>query len=450
MITFKGNNRNQLFLMPPSIQEWLPQEHLARFIVDTVEVLDLNDIYKEYRGRGKEAYDPKTLLSLLFYGYSTGTFSSRKIEQATYDSIAFRYVSANTHPDHDTIANFRKRFLPQISGLFVQILSIAQEAGLLKVGKVSLDGTKVKANASKHKALSYAHAKKLQAQLEKEVKMLMDKAREADNTQNDDGMNIPEEIAIREERLKVIKEAKEKIEARAKERYEYELKAYEEKQEKREAKEKLTGKKTGGRKPKKPTPDPTGKDQVNLTDEESRIMPTSGGGFEQCYNAQASADHESRLILHQHVTQNSNDKQEIMPTMKWYEQYPHLKSSQAFNADAGYFSEENIKLCEENRMTPYISFGKEQHNQPLEERFKEAEPLPQNPTAVEKMKHRLQTTEGKAIYAQRKSVIEPIFGIIKQVIGFRQFMLRGLKKAQGEWSLVCMAYNLKRLHTIMG
>ena len=450
MITFKATNRNQPFLMPPSIQEWLPQRHLARFIVDTVEILDLNDIYKEYTKGGKEAYDPKALLCLLFYGYATGVFSSRKIEQATYDSIAFRYISANTHPDHDTIANFRKCFLPQISDLFVQILSIAQEAGLLKVGKVSLDGTKVKANASKHKALSYKHIKKLQTQLEAEVEALLKKAQEADNSKSDDGMNIPEEIARREDRLKAIKEAKEKIEARAKVRYDKELKEYQEKMDKREAKEKLTAKKTGGRKPKAPVDTPQDKDQVNLTDEESRIMPTSGGGFEQCYNAQASADHDSRLILHAHVTQNSNDKQEIMPTMKWYEKHPSLKPSTALNADAGYFSEDNIKACESNELTPYISFGKEQHNQPLEERFKEADPLPPNPTSVEKMKHRLQTIEGKAIYAERKSVIEPIFGIIKHIMGFRQFMLRGFKKAQGEWSLVCMAYNLKRLYTIMG
>ena len=450
MITFKATNRNQPFLMPPGIQEWLPQRHLARFIVDTVDILNLNDIYKEYTKGGKEAYDPKALLCLLFYGYAIGVFSSRKIEQATYDSIAFRYISANTHPDHDTIANFRKCFLPQISDLFVQILSIAQEAGLLKVGKVSLDGTKVKANASKHKALSYKYIKKLQSQLEAEVESLLKKAQEADNSKSDDGLNIPEEIERREDRLKVIKEAKEKIEARAKERYDKESKAYQEKMDKREAKEKLTGKKTGGRKPKAPVDTPQDKDQVNLTDEESRIMPTSGGGFEQCYNAQASADHDSRLILHTHVTQNSNDKQEIIPTMKWYEKHPSLKPSTALNADAGYFSEDNIKACESNGLTPYISFGKEQHNQPLEERFKEADLLPPNSTSVEKMKHRLQTIEGKAIYAERKSVIEPIFGIIKHIMGFRQFMLRGFKKAQGEWSLVCMAYNLKRLHTIMG
>jgi transposase len=450
MITFKATNRNQPFLMPPCIQDWLPERHLARFIVDTVEILDLNDIYKEYTKGGKEAYDPKAMLSLLFYGYATGVFSSRKIEQATYDSIAFRYISVNTHPDHDTIANFRKCFLPQISELFVQILSIAQAAGLLKVGKVSLDGTKIKANASKHKALSYGHIKKLQSQLETEVKTLLKKAKEADNSKSDDGLNIPEEIERREDRLKVIKEAKEKIEARAKVRYDKESKVYKEKMDKREAKEKLTGKKTRGRVPKKPSEEIQEKDQINLTDEESRIMPTSGGGFEQCYNAQASADHDSRLILHTHVTQNSNDKQEILPTMKWYERHPSLKPNIAFNADAGYFSEENIELCVKNKTTPYISFGKEQHNQPIEERFKEADPLPDNPTEVERMKHRLQTKEGKAIYAERKSVIEPIFGIIKQVMGFRQFMLRGFKKTQGEWRLTCMAYNLKRLHTIMG
>ena len=436
--------------MPPSIQEWLPQRHLARFIVDTVEMLDLNNIYKEYNNGGKEAYDPRSLLSLLFYGYTTGTFSSRKIEQATYDSVAFRYISANTHPDHDTIANFRKRFLPQISDLFVQILSIAQETGLLKVGKVSLDGTKVKANASKHKALSYGHIKKLEVQLEKEVQVLLEKAKEADNTKSDDGMNIPEEIERREDRLHAIKEAKEKIEARAKERYDKEYKAYKEKMDKREAKEKLTGKKSAGKKPKEPTKAPKDKDQVNLTDEESRIMPISGGGYAQCYNAQASSDHESRLILHNHVTQNANDKQEIIPTLQWYEKHPQLKPSIAFNADAGYFSQENIEACEQNSMIPYISFGKEQHNQPLEERFKEADPLPDDLTDVERMKHRLQTPEGKAIYAERKSVIEPIFGIIKHVMGFRQFMLRGFKKVQDEWSLVCIAYNLKRLHTIMG
>jgi transposase len=448
MKPFKASNRNQPFLLPPSIQEWLPKNHLARYIVDTVEQLDLSKINDQYTRGGKEAYDPRVMLSLLFYGYATGIFSSRKIERATYDSIAFRYISANTHPDHDTIATFRKRFLKELSELFVQILSIAQEMGVLKVGKVSLDGTKVKANASKHKALSYVHANKLQKQLEDEVQTLLEKAKTADNEDDNDGMNIPDEIARREDRLEVIKAAKLKIEKRANERHKQELQEYEEKIKKREAKEKLTGKKTSGKKPQPPkSKEPNPKDQVNLTDEESRIMPISGGGYMQAYNAQASVEHDSRLIVHQHVTQNVNDKKEMIPTLKWFKDNPTLIPDSML-ADAGYFSDTNVKLCEDEKITPYISFGKEQHNQPLEDRFTQPQALPEDATDIEKMKHRLQTKEGKEIYALRKSMVEPVFGIMKHVMGFRQFMLRGFEKAQGEWNLMCIAYNLKRLHTI--
>jgi transposase len=443
-------NRQQAYLLPPSVDEWLAKNHLARYIVEIAEQLDLEEIYKSYTNEGgKKAYNPKVLLSLLFYGYATGIFSSRKLERATYDSIAFRYIAANTHPDHDTIASFRKRFLPQIQELFVQILLIAKETGLLKVGKVSLDGTKVKANASKHKALSYAHANKIQDQLEAEVKTLMQKAQEADSNEENDGMNIPEEIARREDRIAVIKEAKEKIEQRAKERYDKEKKIYDEKITKRNEKEKLTGKKPSGRAPKPPEEEPKPKDQINLTDEESRVMKTSGGGFEQCYNAQACVEHDSRLIIQDHVTQNTNDKQEAQPALQWFTTHPQLKPF-AILMDAGYFSESNVNSCEEKDITPFISFGKETHNQPLDERFKEADPLVDNPTPVQKMKHRLQTKEGKAIYAERKSTVEPVFGIIKHVMGFRQFMLRGFEKAKGEWSLMCIAYNLKRMNIMRG
>ncbi len=445
-----SSNRQQAYLLPPSIDEWLPKEHLARFIVEIVKELDLSNIHKGYSGQGgSKAYHPEVLLSLLFYGYATGTFSSRKIERATYDSVAFRYIAANTHPDHDTVATFRKRFLVELESLFVQILMVAQSVGILKVGKVSLDGTKVKANASKHKALSYAHASKLQQQLEKEVQTLMQKAQEADDEDANDGMDIPDELLRREDRLKVIKEAKAQIEQRAKERYEKEKKLYDEKMKKREDQAKASGKKPRGKTPKEPTQEPNPTDQVNLTDDESRIMKTSGGGFEQCYNAQASVEHESRLITHNHVTQNANDKQEIIQTLKWFKEYPRLKPASLL-ADAGYFSEHNIHQCENSKITPYISFGKDQHNQPLEERFKKEEPLSKNPTYIEKMKHRLQTKEGKQIYAQRKSTVEPVFGVIKHVIGFRQFMLRGFEKARGEWNLICIAYNLKRLHTMRG
>ena len=444
---FIASNRNQGFLLPPSIDEWLPQEHLARYIAEIIEHLDLSDIYSQYSGQGKDAYDPKVLLALLFYGYATGVFSSRKIERATYDSVAFRFLSANTHPDHDTIANFRKRFLGELKDMFLQILGIAQEMGILKVGKVSLDGTKIKANASKHKALSYAHAIKLQEQLEEEVKALLQKAEQADSDDTPDGMSIPDEIARREDRIEIIKAAKAKIEERAAERYKKEQADYQEKMDKREAREKHNGKKPGGKAPKPPTKGPLPKDQINLTDEESRIMPTSGGGFDQAYNAQTSVEHDSRLIVHQHVTQHANDKQEIAPTIRWFTQHPKLKPPSLL-ADAGYFSEANIKLCEKEKITSYISFGKEQHNQPLEERFRKADSPPENSTPVERMKHRLQTQEGKQIYAKRKSTVEPVFGVIKHVMGFRQFMLRGFEKVQGEWDLICIAYNLKRLHTI--
>jgi transposase len=447
---FISSNRKQAYLLPPSIDEWLEEGHLARFIVEVTGQLDLSDILKHYSGAGgSAAYHPQVLLSLLFYGYATGVFSSRKIERATYDSVAFRYIAANTHPDHDTIATFRKRFLEELEALFVQILLIAQEAGFLKVGSVSLDGTRIKANASKHKALSYAHADKLQKQLEAEVQVLMQKADEADNRDENDGLDIPEEISRREARLAVIKAAKEKIEQRAKARYEKEEAEYQAKMRHRKAQEEKTGKKPKGKTPKPPGKEVKPTDQVNLTDEESRIMKTSGGGFEQCYNAQASVEHDSRLIVHRHVTQNGNDKLEIAPTLQWFEQHPGIKPSRLV-ADAGYFSETNIVLCEANKVTPYISFGKERHNQPIEERLGKSDPLPPDPTPVQKAKHRLQTKEGKAVYAERKSRVEPVFGVIKHVMGFRQFMLRGFEKAKGEWNLICIAYNLKRLHTMRG
>ena len=439
-------DREQAFLLPPSIDDWLPQDHLARFIVEIIDQLDISSIDKQYSGRsGKQAYNPKILLGLLFYGYSTGTFSSRKLENATYDSVAFRYIAANSHPDHDTIANFRQRFLTELEDIFVQILLIAKDSGLLKVGKVSLDGTKIKANASKHKALSYKHAKQLQKQLEDEVKSLMAQANKTDSKDEDTGINIPAEISRREDRLEVIKDAISKIVTRANDRYEKDKKEYDDKIKHREEKEKVTGKKPKGRTPKEPESTPNDKDQVNLTDDESRIMPVSGGGYMQAYNGQASVEHDSRLIIHQHLTQNSNDKQEVVPTFKWYDKHPSLKPV-SFLADAGYFSKDNIQLCEDKNTVPYISFGKDHHNQPLEDRFKDEEPLPENPTIIEKLKHRLQTKDGKQIYSTRKSTVEPVFGIIKHVIGFRQFMLRGFRKAKGEWNLACIGYNLKRLH----
>lgn len=438
-----------LFLLPPSLQDWLPEDHLARFVVEIVDQLDLSSLKATYAGRGSQPYNPEMLLALLFYGYATGVFSSRKLERSTYDSVAFRFIAANTHPDHDTIAVFRKRFLRELKNLFVQILLIAGQAGVLKLGTVSLDGTKVKANASKHKALSYAHAGKLEEQLKAEVAELLHQAEAADQADLPDGMSIPEELSRRTERLKAIADAKAEIERRAAERFAEEKASYDKALAERAEKEQTTGKKPRGRKPQPPESGVSSKDQVNLTDDESRIMKKSGGGFEQAYNAQAGVDTESMLIVTSHVTQQTNDKKQLEPAIENLKTLPEaLGTVEAIISDNGFYSEANVSACEKNRITPYIAFGRDQHNQPLMDRFKEPEPVPDNADAVIKMKHRLRTQAGKKLYAKRKSTVEPVFGIVKAVMGFRQFLLRGFESVQGEWDLVCIAWNIKRLHAL--
>lgn len=447
--TFRQVDRETLFLLPPSMDDWLPEGHLARFIVEIVGQLDLTPIKGSYAGRGSKAHHPEMLLALLFYGYATGVFSSRKLERATFDSVAFRYIAANDHPDHDTIAAFRKRFLSELKPLFVQILLIAQQMGILKLGKVSLDGTKINANASKHRALSWKHACKLETQLKAEVEDLLRQAEEADRADLPDGLDIPDELARREERLAAIARAKAEIEQRAAERHAQEQAEYEEKLAKRKAKEQQSGKKQGGKQPKGPVAGPQDKDQVNLTDAESRIMPVSGGGFEQSYNAQASVDVETMLIVGQHLSQNPNDKLEIDPALEALSALPEsLGAVDILLADAGYFSQDNVETCLEHKILPYISSSRDKHNQSLKERFAEPAPLPEGADAVTEMTHRLRTRDGRALYANRKCTVEPVFGIIKHVMGFRQFLLRGVKSVRGEWDLVCMAWNLKRLHAL--
>jgi len=446
---FKDCDRNTLFLMPPSVDDWVAENHLSRFVVDIVARLDLSPIKNAYAGRGSDAYPPNIMVALLFYGYATWVFSSRKIEQATYDSVAFRYIAVNTHPDHDTIASFRKRFLKELKALFVQILMIAHEMGVMKLGSVSLDGTKIKANASKHHALSWDYARKLEKQLKGEIKELLRKAKQADKQDLPDGMNIPEELARRESRLEAIAAAKAQIEQRAAERFAKEQEEHEEKLASRKAKEKETGKKPGGRPPKPPEPGPKSKDQVNLTDTESRIMPRSGGGFEQAYNGQATVDTDSMLIVENHITQQSNDKLELAPAVENLSRLPQsLGTLDTLLADTGYFSRDNVEKCETNDIVPYIAVARQQHNAPPEDRFTEPEPLTAPADPVTEMKHRLKTIAGKAVYAKRKSTVEPVFGIIKAAMGFRQFLLRGLDLVSGEWDLVCIAYNIKRLHAL--
>jgi transposase len=449
MSNFRPIDRQTPYLLPPSVDDWLPERHLARFVVEVTEGLDLSAMSGAYRGSGSASYHPRLLLALLVYGYATGVFSSRKLERATYDSVAFRFVAANEHPDHDTIAAFRKRFLKEIEALFVQVLLLARETGLLKLGTVALDGTKVHANASKHSALSYEHAGKIEAQLKAEAAELMAKAEAADQADIPDGMSIPDELARREERLQKIAEARAKIEARAKERHEQELAGHRAKLAARETKEKATGKKPGGRPPAPPVEGPLPTDQVNLTDEESRIMPVPGGGFEQCYNAQAVVAEGSLLVVASDVVQAPNDKQQLKPMLAKTSALPEeLGKAETMLADSGYFSEANVKACLAAGIEPLIALGRDGHHPSLSERFADAPPAPQNPTPAEAMAYRLQTPEGKKLYAKRKCTPEPVFGIIKSVLGFRQFLLRGLNNVRGEWSLVTMAWNVKRMFAL--
>ena len=324
MANFRPSDRLTSFLLPPSVDEWLPERHLARFIVEVIENLDLTTMSKSYRGTGSASYHPAPLLGLLVYGYATGVFSSRKLERATYDFVAFRFIAANDHPDHDTIATFRRRFLKEIEALFVKVLLLAREMGVLKMGTLALDGTKIHANASRHRALSYEHAGKIEAQLKEEVAELLAKAEAADQTDVPDGMSIPEELARRQDRLEKLAVAKAKIEARAAERYARELTEHEAKLAAREAKTAATGKKPRGKPPQPPVQGPLPKDQINLTDEESRIMPVAGGGFEQCYNAQAVVTADSMLVIAADVVQAPNDKQQIEPMLNQIGGLPEL------------------------------------------------------------------------------------------------------------------------------
>ena len=449
MSNFRNTDRHTGFLLPPSVDEWLPEKHLARYIVEVIEGMNLGAMSNSYRGSGSASYHPRLLLGILVYGYATGVFSSRRLERATHDTVAFRFIAANEHPDHDTIASFRRRFLKEIEALFVQVLVLAREMGLLKLGTLALDGTKIHANASRHGALSYEHAGRIEAQLKLEVVELMAKAEAADKADVPDGMSIPNELARRDVRLGQLAEARAKIEARAKLRFELEKAEYDAKIAARKAKTEATGKKAGGKPPAPPVPGARPKDQISLTDEDSRIMPVAGGGFEQCFNAQGVVAAESLLVVAADVVQAPNDKQQLVPMLGKITALPaNLGELATLLADNGYFSAANVEACAAAGIDPLIAMGREKHYPTLAERFAEAPPAPDKPTPVAAMAHRLRTPAGKKLYALRKHTPEPVFGIIKSVLGFRQFLLRGLDKVRGEWSLVTMAWNLKRMFVL--
>jgi len=447
MSNFRTIHRDTAFLLPPSVDEWLPDRHLARFVVEVIDGLDLSELVKAYRGSGSAPYHPAMLLGLLVYGYSTKVFSSRAIERATYDSVAFRFIAGNEHPDHDTIAAFRKRFLGQIEALFIDVLKLARTMGLLKLGTVALDGTKVHANASRHSALSYGHARKIEQQLKREVQQLLRLAEQADTANIPDGMSIPAELQRREVRLAAIAEAKAKIEARAEERLERDQAEHQSKLAARAEQEKQTGKKPRGRPPEPPTGGVREKDQVNLTDEDSRIMKVAGGGFDQCYNAQAVVATGSLLIVAAAVTQAANDKEQLMPMIEKLQALPkELGRTRRILADSGYLSQSNVEQCTAARIEPLIAMGRARHHVSWKQRFAAApRSPPESATPMQKMAHRLKTPRGRTLYALRKQTPEPVFGIIKSVMGYRQCLLRGLENVSGEWNLVTMSWNIKRM-----
>ena len=443
-------------ILPPNLREWVPAGHLAHFILDVVEEVDLRQVRVNDRGTGSEEYPPRMLLALLLYCYATGVFSSRRIEQATWDSVPVRMISGDTHPDHTTISTFRRENRPLLQETFVRVLEVARELKFLQVGQitVAVDGTKVLANASKHAAVSYAHAGKTMEQLEIEVKTLLAKAEQADSTPLEEGLSIPQEVQRRQERKAKLAAARAQIEARAQARAAAELAEYQAKLAQR-AVQQERGEKPRGPEPKPPSAGPKASDQYNFTDPESRIMKAGNGHhFEQSYNAQAAVEVESRLIVGQRVSQSPNDKQELVPSVAAIGQ--PVASVAAVLTDSGFYSAAAVRVVEgtgegqPTGTTVYAALERKDHHRTVSDLEPKPEPEVPGPEAGidEVMRYRLRSAVGRTKYKLRQQTVEPVFGIIKSVLGFRQFLLRGLAKVQLEWQLVCLAYNLKRLHRL--
>ena len=451
---FVNIDRDIPLLLPPDLRDWVPADHLAHFILDAVEELDLRQVKVNTRGTGDAQYPPTMMLGLLIYSYATGCFGSRRIQQSTYENIAVRLLTADTHPDHDTICAFRRGNQALLGESFVKVLQLAQELKLAKFGQitVSLDGTKIAANASKHSAVSYERAGQMIAQLEGEVQQLLAKAEQADATPLQDGLTIPGEIVRRQERKAALEKARSAIEARAKARHTAELAGHEKKLAARAAREQR-GEKPRGPVPTPPSAEPKPKDQYNFTDPESRIMK-SGGNFEQCYNAQAVVEVESRLIVGERVSQSANDKQELVPALAAIPAEAGTVASVL--ADSGFFSEAAVKQVEQTAegaptgIVVYAPLDQTSHHRSVADLENRPEPAapPAGASVAEVMRHRLKTSAGRVLYGLRQQTVEPVFGIIKQATGFRQFLLRGAAKVSTEWTLVCLAYNLRRLHTL--
>jgi len=433
--SYRPYDPEQEFLLPPSLREWLPEDHLIYFVSDVIDNVDLTAMDAVYgdEARGQPPYDPRMMTKVLVYGYCVGVFSSRRIQLRLAEDIGFRVLAAGNAPNFRTISDFRKLHLATLEGLFEQVLKIALEAGAMKLGRIALDGTKVKANASKHKAMSYERMKEKQQAIRAEVRALLAQAEATDAAEDARygadrrGDELPEELQRRESRLKKIREAKRALEERARQ----------------EAKEE------GKTDSKVQQAQPAGKDQYNFTDPESRIMK-GGDGFVQGYNAQVAVESKLQLIVGQYVTQAANDKKQLKPMLQVIEQQSGLRPDEAL-ADSGYCSEKNLEHLETGNesghvIDAYIATGKQKHGeyrQPCPRG-----PLPKDATLVERMKRKLQTKTGRKVYAARKTIVEPVFGQIKQARGFRQFFLRGFEKVRGEWSLVCLTHNILKLHRL--
>ena len=440
--------------LPCDLREWLPADHLVHFLLDAVEQIPAGHFHVNQRGTGSEQYPPTMMLALLIYCYATGRFGSRTIEAATHSDVAVRYLCANHHPDHDSICVFRTANRAAFQAAFVTVLQLAQQLRLTRVGTVSVDGTKVQANASKHAAVSYQRAGELIVELQHEVQELLARAEQADTREAKETLDIPAELTRRETRRAALKQARQVIEARAKELAAAQQVEHQAKVATRQA-QRAAGKKPRGPEPKPPSQAPDPKAQYNFTDPESRIMKAGNGQhFEQAYNAQAAVD-AAMLIVGQRVSDAPNDKQELVASVAAI--HPVVVAEvRAVLVDSGFYSAAAVQAVEQKNdgtpsgLTVYAAVEKQSHHKSVADLLPQPEPAPlaAEATPQERMAHRLQTCGGKQLYKLRKQTVETVFGIIKAVLGFRQFLLRGKEKVSLEWLLVCVSYNFKRLFTL--
>jgi len=457
--TFREYDLDQLLLLPQDMRQWLPENHLALFISDVVDEMDVStllDSYASADGRGQPPFHPRLMLKLLIYAYCKGKPSSRKIEQATYDEVPYRVLTAGQHPDHDTIAEFRKRHLSALSGLFKQVLQLCREAGLVKLGHVALDGTKIKANASKHKAMSYDRMCEKEKQLEQEIAELLKQAQAADESEDAQhgkgrrGDELPAELARREPRLKKIKEAKAALEVQARQKAALEAEEVTRKWAAREKHEQETGHKPPGAAPQMPDVEnakPEPKAQRNFTDPESRIMKDGASkSFEQCYNVQAVVDAEAQIIVATAVTQQANDKEQLVPMLEQVQENME-RMPDAASADAGYFSEAAVSNEGLKKVELYVPPDRQPHGSTtLPAADKPQKSSRPKSECAERMREKLKSAVGHALYKMRKAIVEPVFGQIKEGRGFRRFLLRGLEKVSAEWTLIALTHNLLKLY----